>query len=152
MTDLVRQSAEQIVKQNGASSPTEPTARKDPGQFVCRWRPFSLVTILGSAVVCGGGYWLAKGRLEAVMAYLVVCVTVGLIMTLAAMAWASMIALTESARAGALFIVFPPYMVYYATTRWRWMAQPTVLFVCGIAVAIVSIFAAAELLEQLSPE
>lgn len=83
------------------------------------------------------------------MAYLLVCVTLGLIMTLAATAWGSMIALTESARAGALFIVFPPYMFFYAATRWRWMAQPAVLFVCGITLAIVSIFAAKELLEQL---
>lgn len=149
MTDLVHPSSERQAKPNIVSPPPEPGPPQDPGKYVCRWRPFSLATIVGSALVCGGGYWLATGRLEAVMAYLLVCVTLGLIMTLAATAWGSMIALTESARAGTLFIVFPPYMFYYAATRWRWMAQPAVLFVCGIMLAIVSIFAAKELLEQL---
>lgn len=144
MADLVDSLEEELKKSDAAL----PTARNDPGQYVCRWRPFSLATIAGSIVVCGGGYWLAKGRIETVMAYLMVCVTLGLIMTLAATAWGGVIALAESARTGALFIVFPPYMFFYAATRWRWMAQPSVLFVCGIALAIVSIFAAAQLLEQ----
>lgn len=126
-----------------------PTLRRDPGQFVCPWRPFSWMTILGSVLLWGGGYWLAQSRMEAVIAYLLVGVSVGLIMTLAATAWGGVIALTESPRAGTLFIVFPPYMFYYAATRWRWMAQPTVLFVNGIALTLATIAAAAQRLETL---
>lgn len=149
MSETARTSLPLPTRENDSVSANRLSGRIDPGHYVCRWRPLSLVTIISSALLCGGGYWLAIGRMEAVMAYLVINVSVGLIMTLAATAWGAVIALTESARAGSLFIVFPPYMFYYAATRWRWMAQPSILFVCGISLALTAIFAAARLLEQV---
>ncbi len=59
---------------------------------------------------------------------------VGLLFTLVAMAWGALISLTESPQCGLLFIVFPPYLFYYSITRWRWMSQPMVLFLCGLGL------------------
>ena len=121
--------------------------RKDPGQFVCPWKPFSLVTILTSALLLGGGYLTAQGaETWGVVTYVLICGTVGLMFTLAATAWGATISLTESARCGAWFVIFPPYVFYYAATRWKWMSQPSVLFLCGIGLAIGAILAGNQLL------
>lgn len=66
---------------------------------------------------------------------------VGLTATLIAHAWGVAIVFADSARRGFWFAVFPPYMVYYAVVRWQWMAQPTVLFLCGLVLAFGALFA-----------
>lgn len=145
MTD---QSAEQLSDWIDAAPPPK---RRDPGQYVCSWRPLSPVATAASLVLSGGGYWWAQGRgIEWATAYILVCVTVGLMLTLAGTAWGSMIALTESGTCGTLFVMFPPYMFYYAATRWRWMSQPTILFVCGLGLAIASMLLGSRLLGQLT--
>jgi hypothetical protein len=60
----------------------------------------------------------------------------GLMMTLAAMAWAVAIVFADDTRKGLWFVLFPPYMVVYAVRRWSWMAQPAVLFLCGLVLAL----------------
>ncbi len=134
--------------------PREPALvkqRTDPGRYVCPWKPLSFVAIAGSLALLGGGYALAQGRgAEFATAYLLICVTAGLMLTLAGTAWGSTIALTESAKCGTLFVMFPPYMFYYAATRWRWMSQPSVLFLCGIGLAAASLLTGKHLLGQFA--
>lgn len=144
--------AKQLTDQ--VESPAAPVAkpnRKDPGQYVCPWRPFSLVTITASAGLLGSGYLLAQGGgLAGAMAYILVCTTAGLIFTLAATAWGAAISLTESPTCGVLFVILPPYSLYYGVTRWRWMSQPSILFLCGIGLAIGSIVAGRQLLAEIN--
>jgi hypothetical protein len=124
-------------------------ARKDPGQFVCRWKPLSPTIVLFSLLLVGGGYWAARpAGINGAIAYVLVCTCLGIMLTLAAMAWGATISLTESPKCGAWFVIFPPYMFYYAATRWRWMAQPTILFLCGLGLAFGGIFAGNQLLAQ----
>lgn len=131
-----------------------PVSRKnlrDPGRYVCPWKPFSGVMIAGSALLLGAGFLLAqRGGLSWVVAYILFTTTIGLMFTLAATAWGAMISLTESPQCGALFLLFPPYMAYYGITRWRWMAQPSILFLCGLGLVIGSILTGWHLLAQLA--
>ncbi len=66
----------------------------------------------------------------------------GLTATMIAHAWGVAIVFADSPKRGLWFAMFPPYMVYYAVIRWNWMAQPTVLFLCGLALAFGAIYAA----------
>jgi hypothetical protein len=127
-----------------------PRPKSDPEQFVCPWKPFSLVTVVTSAGVVGGGYLAAHvGGMSWIIAYVLICVTLGLMFTLAGTAWGAAIALTESPRCGIWFVIFPPYMFYYAATRWRWMSQPAVLFLCGMGLAVGAILGGKHLLAQV---
>lgn len=113
----------------------------DPGRYVVPWKPFSWVTVLISMLISGGNYGLAQSdNPYAVIASLMIGTLLGLSFTLAATAWGTVICLIENPVKGLAFMVFPPYMVYYAITRWRWMSQPSVLFVCGFGVMAVALF------------
>lgn len=131
---------------------TPPASSKtaDPGQYVSKIPGLSWAILCVSLVPLAAGYVLASGRdLEGILAYMLVCTILGVMETLAATAWGAMIAATESGRAGSLFVVFPPYMFYYAATRWRWMAQPSILFLSGLGLAFGGIFAGRHLLETI---
>lgn len=133
------------------AAPIAQLNRSDPKQYVCPWKPFSLATILSSAALLGGGYLTAQGGgLSWTIAYILICTTVGLMFTLAATAWGAVISLTESPTCGFLFVIFPPYMFYYGLTRWRWMSQPSVLFLCGVGLMIVSILTGRQLLAKFT--
>lgn len=127
----------------------EASPYRDPGQYVCRWTPLSLVTVAGSLALLAGGY-LAARQLSTPwgLVYVLTCVIVGLMLTLAATAWGVTIALAESPQCGTWFVLFPPYVLYYAATRWRWMAQPSILFLCGIGLAVGAILAGTPLLQR----
>jgi hypothetical protein len=109
----------------------------------------SLVTVAGSLALLAGGY-LAARQLSTPwgLVYVLTCVIVGLMLTLAATAWGVTIALAESPQCGTWFVLFPPYVLYYAATRWRWMAQPSILFLCGIGLAVGAILAGTPLLHR----
>lgn len=130
------------------AAPAPASKSGDPGQYVCTIPALSWMIVVASLAPLAGGYLLVAGRdLEWILGYTVVCAIIGIMETLAATAWGAMIAMTESGRAGSLFVVLPPYMIYYAATRWRWMAQPSVLFLSGLGLAFGGIFAGRHLLD-----
>ncbi len=136
---------------DGLERPVSRKNLRDPGRYVCPWKPFSGVTIAGSALLLATGFVLAqRGGLFWVITYVLFMTTVGLMFTLAATAWGAMISLTESPQCGALFVLFPPYMAYYGVTRWRWMAQPSILFLCGLGLIIGAILTGQHLLAGLA--
>ena len=71
----------------------------------------------------------------------------GLALTLISMAWGTAVAFTEGAWQGSWFVIFPPYMAWYAARRWRWMAQPTTVFLCGVGLAAASLWVSLQLLQ-----
>jgi hypothetical protein len=71
----------------------------------------------------------------------------GVVLTLLATAWGVAIVFADDTRSGLWFVIFPPYMVVYAMRRWRWMAQPSVMFLCGLALALGSLIA----VQRLTP-
>ena len=76
-----------------------PRPKNDPEQFVCPWKPFSVVTVVTSAGMVGGGYLTAQnGGMPWIIAYVLICVTLGLMFTLAGTAWGAAIALAEMKR------------------------------------------------------
>ena len=107
------------------------------------------VTLGLSAVILVGGYLLVQHRdVWWIAAYVLLCSLSGLSLTLLATAWGAVISLTESPRCGAWFVVFPPYMFYYAATRWRWMAQPSSIFLTGAVLIAGGLLAGQHLLQQ----
>ena len=140
-SDRVEPPASQVAKPN----------RRDPGRYVCPWKPLSPATILTSALLLGGGYLMVqRGGLWGAIAYILICTSVGLMFILAATAWGALISLTESPTCGFLYVIFPPYMFYYGITRWRWMSQPSIVFLCGMGLAIGSILAGRQLLAEIA--
>ncbi len=122
---------------------TTPVLRKpggDPGKMVVHGRWFYPVTLLVPIIVYGTGYALAGRSTTGLLLFAVIGSLIGLMMTMIAMAWGSAIAFTDGTRAGLLFTIFPPYMPYFAATRWRWMAQPSVLFLAGLMLAVVTLW------------
>jgi|GEM_PF-3822595 len=131
--------------------PTPTLLPADPGRYVCSFRALTAVTTFATLVLLGGGYALVRGRdTNWIFGYVLFCVIIGLMQTLAATAWGAAIAMTESGRCGSLFVLFPPYMFYYAATRWRWMAQPSILFLSGLGLALGGLYAGVRLLEGVS--
>lgn len=113
----------------------------DPTKMVVHGRWFYPVTLLVPVVAFAVGYVLSTGSPTAPLMFAIIGSLMGLMMTMVAMAWGSAIAFTVGTRSGLLFTIFPPYMPYFAATRWRWMAQPSVLFLAGLALAIATLWA-----------
>ena len=112
----------------------------DPGAMVVQGRWFYPVTLLVPVLVFVVGYAFARQSTTGMLLFAVIGAMFGLVMTMIAMAWGSAIAFTDGTRAGLLFTIFPPYMPYFAATRWRWMAQPSVLFLTGLALAVATLW------------
>ncbi len=115
-------------------------AKSDPATIVVCGNWFYPVTLLVPVIVFVPGYWLATESPLAMLAFALVGTLTGLVMTMIAMAWGAAVAFMDGARAGLLFTIFPPYMPYFAATRWRWMAQPTVLFLAGLTLAVATLW------------
>lgn len=112
----------------------------DPAAMVVHGRWFYPVTVLVPVAVFAAGYLFAMQSTTGLLLFAVVGALIGLVMTMIAMAWGSAIAFTDSTRSGLLFTIFPPFMPYFAVTRWRWMAQPSVLFLTGLALAVATLW------------
>ncbi len=117
-----------------------PRRRSSPEDYVWpRWWFIPLTLVITAALLA---ILLAAGRISPLVGVLMALLGAlgGLTATLIAHAWAMAIVFAESSRKGVWFAAFPPYMVYYAIVRWRWMAQPTVLFLCGLILAFGTMF------------
>jgi len=106
--------------------------RGDPAMMAVQGSWYYPVTVLVPAAVFVMGYLFSTGSPMALLAFSLVGAMTGLVMTMIAMAWGVAIAFSDSAAAGLWFVLFPPYMPYFVAKRWRWMAQPTVLFLAGL--------------------
>lgn len=113
-----------------------PRKRGDPGDYVLRTRWFAPVVIAFTAVVAAGMVWAVQHPPWGLVIGIVGGSLIGLMMTLTAMAWAVAIVFADDTRKGLWFVIFPPYMPVYAVQRWRWMTQPTILFLCGLVLAL----------------
>lgn len=115
------------------ATPTVPR-RGDPAQMVVQGKWYYPTIGLVPVVVFVTGYTCATGSPLSLLAFSLVGAMTGLVMTMIAMAWGVAIAFADSAAAGLWFVLFPPYMPYFVAKRWRWMAQPTLLFLAGLAL------------------
>lgn len=131
--------AEPIFENGPALLPAGKT-HGDPAKMILRGRWFYPLTLLLPIVVFAVGYGVATQSPTAPLIFALVGSLTGLMMTMVAMAWGSAIAFTDSTRSGLLFTIFPPYVPYFAATRWRWMAQPSVLFLAGLSLAVATLW------------
>jgi len=120
------------------SAQRQPSA--DPSSLVIRGGWFYPTTLLGPIAVYLIGYAFITDSPLTLLAFGLVGSMTGVVMTMIATAWGVAIAFADSARAGLWFTLCPPYMPYYAVTRWRWMAQPSVLFLAGLALAVATLW------------
>jgi lysylphosphatidylglycerol synthetase-like protein (DUF2156 family) len=119
-----------------AEAPVSPRRGAHPSDYVLRTPWFVPVTLLGTAVLAAAMIVVVQRPPWGLLIGILGGSLIGLLMTLAAMAWAVAIVFADNARSGLWFVLFPPYMMVYAVRRWEWMAQPTVLFLCGVILAI----------------
>jgi|GEM_PF-2308873 len=116
----------------------EPRPPIDPGRYVLRWRWY-YPTLFGGTAGLFATLRVVANSFPGLLVMVIVGTLIGLVMTLAAMAWAVAIVFADDTRRGLWFVIFPPYMPVYAARRWQWMAQPTVLFLCGLALMAATI-------------
>jgi hypothetical protein len=145
MTGADRNELTEFVEHNASA----PASKADPGQYVLRWPWYYPVLYGGSAAVFGALY-AASGSVAGLMLFAIGGSLAGLVLTLIAMAWAVAIVFADDARSGLWFVLFPPYMPFYAVRRWRWMAQPTAMFVCGLALIAASIWMTDRLAKKMA--
>jgi hypothetical protein len=106
------------------------------------WRRWWVIPLLFSLTAIIEAGLLILGRNDpqwGIVAALIGCL-LGLGCSLAAQGWAVAIVFAESPRKGAWFVFCPPYMLYYCIVRCRWMAQPTVLLLCGLTLAFGTVY------------
>jgi hypothetical protein len=125
--------------------------RTDPGAYVLASSWYYPGVIGGCGLVFAVLY-ACSGSVAGLMALSLGGALLGALLTLAATAWGVVIVFADDTRSGLWFTLFPPYMVVYAVRRWQWMAQPSVLFVCGVLLAGASLWAAQRQAESLSAE
>lgn len=100
-----------------------------------------------SAVGAGTGVLLVIAILVAprsVTAQIVIALCgslLGMALTLVGTAWGTAVVFADSTRKGLWFALFPPYMVVYTIRHWPQMHQAAILFLCGLALALGSLFA-----------
>lgn len=123
-----------------ADESAQRTPGADPSTMVIRGKWFYPVTLLGPISVFLIGYSLITDSPLTLLAFGLVGSMTGVVLTMIATAWGAAIAFADSPRAGLWFTLCPPYMPYYAVTRWRWMAQPSVLFLIGLALAVATLW------------
>lgn len=112
-----------------------------PRQYVLH-QPWYYPGVIGGSVLLFGLLFACSGNVWGLIALALVGTVTGVVMTLVATAWGVAIVFADNTRSGLWFVLFPPYMAVYAVRRWQWMAQPTVLFFCGVALAVASLWTA----------
>jgi hypothetical protein len=115
-------------------------AKPSPDQYVLRW-PWYYAALFGGCALLFGGLYAMAGSIAGLLTLSLVGTLIGLVLTMIAMAWAVAIVFADDTRSGLWFVLFPPYMPFYAVRRWRWMAQPSVMFLCGLTLAAASLIA-----------
>jgi len=120
-----------------------------PDDYVCRNRWLTWLVCGSSLALFGGLFLFARTSLSGIVTLAVIGTFAGAALTLVGMGWASVIALADDTKRGLLFVLLPPYMPWYAVTRWKWMAQPTLIFLTGALFVGASIWTSLELLAAL---
>lgn len=137
---------EPVSIDGGASSPVAKSLAEKLDPFVRPQHGFHVLVIGVTLAVFGVLYALAIPPWGALVLAIVGSL-LGLALTLVSMAWGTAVAFTEGAWQGSWFALFPPYMAWYAARRWRWMAQPTTVFLCGVGLAAASLWVSMLLLQ-----
>lgn len=126
--------------------------RNRPEDHLVRWRWFEAAVAAGTLLTFGllcavsrvsGGLaplWWGLGTL------------LGMAITFVGMSWGAVVALLDDAKRGLLYAVFPPYLVYLTIVRWRLLRQPTIVFLCGLGLAIVCLLQLLALVERLEAQ
>lgn len=130
--------------------PPRPPAprRARPEDYVLRRPWLNPVVTAVSVLVLGVSLGLATVSPLMALVGALLGASVGIVMTLVAMAWGTAIVYADDARRGLWFTLFPPYMAVYALQRWSWMSQPTVLFFAGLMVAFGALYGAPRISER----
>jgi hypothetical protein len=135
MTATNRDELTDFVDPDAPPSPPKP----DPGQYVLRW-PWYYPTLIGGCGLLFAALYAASSGVAGLLLFALGGSLGGLVLTLMAMAWAVAIVFADDVRSGLWFVLFPPYMPVYAVRRWKWMAQPTAMFLCGLALIAASLW------------
>lgn len=120
-----------------------------PAQYVLH-QPWYYPGVIGGSALLFGLLFACSGSVWGLITLALVGTLTGVVMTLVATAWGVVIVFADNTRSGLWFVLFPPYMAVYAVRRWQWMAQPTVLFLCGVALAVASLWSAQRQVQLLS--
>ena len=122
------------------ASAAAPPSKPNPARYVLHWRWFYPALFGGCALLFGVLHAMANS-VAGLLAFSLIGSLTGLVLTMIAMAWAVAIVFADDTKSGLWFVLFPPYMPFYAARRWQWMAQPSVMFLCGLALAAASLIA-----------
>lgn len=76
----------------------------------------------------------------------------GLALTLIGMGWCSWLAFEEGPGTGLLFVLVPPYMIWYGITRARVAGPPLLVFLIGLALMAVSIQDGQRAIDRIAAE
>ena len=144
MPDAGRDTLTEFVGESPGSRPPI-----DPGQYVLR-SPWFYPSVIGGTAGLFAALYSAAHGIAGLLAFAIVGTLAGVVLTMIAMAWAVAIVFADDTRRGLWFVIFPPYMPVYAVLRWKWMAQPSVLFLCGLTLAIASLWTTQQLAASLA--
>lgn len=117
----------------GASTPATSAAATSFTRFPW-W--FDVGLIAGTAAMTYGLPVWAQDSIPKSVAAVMIAAMVGLAGTLIGSGWGAAVAFAEGTKQGLWFALFPPYMIWFSLTRWSRMRQPTVVFLCGLTLAL----------------
>lgn len=122
-------------------------------QYLCRSPWYYPAVFGGSVAIFAALYGFACLRpLERAVLLVGLGTSFGIVLTLLATAWGAAVAFADDVRRGIWFAICPPFVVYFAVVRWRWMAQPAVLFLCGLGLSLAAIYGGLGLLERVGQD
>ncbi len=76
----------------------------------------------------------------------------GLALTLVGMGWCSWLAFEEGAGTGLLFVLVPPYMIWYGITRAKVAGPPLLVFLIGLALMAAAIQNGRQAIDRIANE
>jgi hypothetical protein len=111
---------------------------------------------LMAAVLAGGVYvlcvYLFTNGLTAVLWAILLGSFTGLALTLIGMGWCSWLAFEEGPGTGLLFVLVPPYMVWYGITRAKVAGPPLLVFLVGLALMGAAIQGGQRAIDRIATE
>lgn len=118
--------------------------------------PKARLAPLVAAVLAGGVYcvcvYLFTNGLTAVLWAILLGSFTGLALTLIGMGWCSWLAFEEGPGTGLLFVLVPPYMIWYGITRAKVAGPPLLVFLIGLALMAVSIQDGQRAIDRIAAE